>query len=113
MTPGERSRAAGGLGWVETTPLGGLPARAALERSRPPAIIAGLSARDLDRLSLPPRGKLVEIRPMGKGWAIRARCGCGCGATVRAVYALTVPAAVWRFRFARREAVLVEEALAP
>jgi len=50
---------------------------------------------------------------MGKGWAIRARCGCGCGATVRAVYALTVPAAVWRFRFARREAVLVEEALAP
>lgn len=75
------------------------------------AIIDGLRASDLERLSLPPRRKLVELKPMGDGWALRAHCGCGCGAIVRAAYAMTVRAAVWKFRFYRREAILIEEAL--
>lgn len=58
----------------------------------------------------------IELRPMGNGWCVLARALCDCGLsqhgiTVRAVYGLTVAAAVWKFRFARREAQIVEEAL--
>lgn len=54
---------------------------------------------------LPPVA-VVRIRPMGNGWAIRA---CVGGITVRGVQALALPAALWRFRHARREAQIVDE----
>ncbi len=60
---------------------------------------------------------LIEIRRMGNGWAVVARAWCECAptrhaVTTRSAYGYTIEAAVKRFRFARREAWLIEEATA-
>ena len=55
--------------------------------------------------------KLVEVRhvPGESWWLIFARCTCWCGHVTRAITAATLEAAVWRFRFVRREAEIVQE----
>lgn len=59
--------------------------------------------------------RLVSIRHMDNGWAVVARSWCECSpkdhaVTVRAVYGYTLEAAVKRFKFARREERIVDEA---
>lgn len=46
------------------------------------------------------------LREPARGWfVVRATCPCGCGYLARIASGATLAAAVWRFRFSRREAV--------
>jgi hypothetical protein len=97
VTPGERSRAASGVGWVETAEANRLP-------SRPSAIIGGLTVADLAATAPPPPDvQRIRVKADGTWWVVTLECHCYCGRFTRAAFGKTVAAAVVRFRSRRRE----------
>jgi len=54
--------------------------------------------------------KKISIGALGRWWSVRLHCHCGCNQISRVAIASTITAAVSKFRLARKELRIVQEA---